>query len=68
MEEKRLINGFIWLVSGLFNSSTSTFLEHFAIFGTGTDFIRGLFDGLAVVTFGVAIFALVRSRRSTNTK
>lgn len=62
MGNKRFTNGLIILGVGLLASSVSSFLEHLAIFGMATDFIRGLFDGLAVVAFCVAIFILVQSR------
>jgi predicted Co/Zn/Cd cation transporter (cation efflux family) len=65
MDNRKLINGLVLLGAELFASSMSSFLEHFAIFGTAIDFTRGLFDGLSVVTFCVAIFFLVRSRRTT---
>jgi hypothetical protein len=59
---RAFINGLVVLGLGLLASSASSFLEHFAILGTATEFARGLFDGLSVVAFGVAIFVLVRSR------
>ena len=62
MNNKTFINGFVVLGAGLLASSVSSFLEIFTLFGTATDFVRGVFDGLSVVAFGVAIFALVRSR------
>jgi hypothetical protein len=62
MDNRAFINGLVVLALGLLASSVSSFLERFAILGTATDFARGLFDGLAVVAFGVAIFLLVRSR------
>jgi len=64
MGDRALINGLVVLGLGLFASSVSSLLEHFALLGTATDFGRGLFDGLSVVAFGVAIFVLVRSRRA----
>ena len=62
MNNKNFINGFVVLSAGLLARSVSSFLEIFTIFGTATDFVRGVFDGLAVVAFGVAIVLLVRSR------
>lgn len=62
MNNKAFINGFVALGAGLLASSVSSFLETFTIFGTATDFVRGVFDGLAVVAFCVAIVILVRSR------
>jgi hypothetical protein len=56
------INGLVVLALGLLASSLSSFLDRFAILGTATDFATGLFDGLSVVAFVVAIFVLVRSR------
>jgi hypothetical protein len=64
MNNRTLINGLVILGAGLLTSSASSFLERFAIFGTATDFASGLFDGLAVVAYGVAIFTLARSRRA----
>jgi hypothetical protein len=63
MANRTLVNGLIILAAGLVASSVSSFLEHFAILGAATEFTRGLFDGLAVVAFCVAIFVLVRARR-----
>ena len=65
MDNKILTNGLIVLGAGFLASNVSLFLEHFALLGTATGFVRGLFDGLAVVAFCVAIFVLVRSRRTT---
>ena len=64
LDDRNFINGLAILGAGLLASSVSSFLEHFAVLGTATDFTRGFFDGLAVVAFGVAIFALIRSRRN----
>ena len=65
MGNRALINGLVVVALGLFCSSASSFLERFAILRTATDFARGLFDGLAVVAFGVAIVVLARSRGTT---
>jgi hypothetical protein len=65
MSNRTYLNGLVFLGAGLLASGVSSFLAHFAVFGIATDFIRGLFDGLSVVTFCVAIFLHVRSRRST---
>jgi len=62
MNNKTFINGFVVLGAGLLASSVSSFLQTFTIFGTATDFVSGVFDGLSVVAFGVAIVILVRSR------
>jgi len=62
MNNKAFISGFVVLGAGLLARSVSSFLETFTIFGTTTDFVRGVFDGLSVVAFGVAIVILVRSR------
>jgi hypothetical protein len=62
MNNKAFISGFVVLGAGLLASSVSSFIETFTIFGTATDFVRGIFDGLSVVAFCVAIFVLVRSR------
>ena len=64
MESKATVDGMIVLAAGLLASGVSSFLERFAILGVATDIARGVFDGLAVVTFAVAIFVLVRIRRS----
>jgi hypothetical protein len=63
VKNKKFHNGFVLLSLGFAALSVSFFLEIFTIFGDGTDFARGFFDGLAVVAFGVAIFVLVRSKR-----
>jgi hypothetical protein len=64
MGNRTLTNGLIMLAGGFLASSVSSFLEHFAVLGTATDFAIGLFDGLSVVAFCVAIFVLVRSARA----
>jgi len=65
MNNRNFFTGLAILAAGLFVSSISSFLEHFALFGTATDFARGLFDGLSVVAFAVTIFVLVRNKRTT---
>jgi hypothetical protein len=65
MGNRTLVHGLVFLGAGFLASSVSSFLMDFAVFGTATDFARGLFDGLSVVAFCVAIFVLVRSRRRT---
>ena len=65
MDNRALNKGLLILGSGLLASSLSSFLEHIAGLGNGTEFARGLFDGLAVVAFCAAIFVLARSRRTT---
>ena len=65
MNNRNFVTGLAVLAAGLFASSTSSFLEHFALPGTATDFTRGLFDGLSAVAFVVAIFVLVRNKRTT---
>jgi hypothetical protein len=65
VENKALTDGLAVLAAGLLASGLSSFLAHFTILGTAADFIRGVFDGLSVVAFGVAIVLLVRSRRGT---
>jgi hypothetical protein len=62
---RTFINGLVVMGLGLLASSASSFLGRFAILGTATDFASGLFDGLSVVAFAVAIFVLVRSRGAT---
>ena len=64
MTDRAFNNGLAVLGVGLLASSVSTFLGRFAILGSATEFARGLFDGLAVVAFAVAIYVLVRSREA----
>ena len=63
--DQRIVNGLIILGAGLFASSVSSFLEYFTILGTAIEFTTGFFDGLSAVAFGVAIYILARSQRST---
>jgi hypothetical protein len=65
MKNQAFVNGFVVLCAGLLASSVSSFLETFNILGTATDLVRGFFDGLSVVAFGVAIVILARSRGAT---
>ena len=62
MKDRYFSTGLAVLAAGLFTSSVSSFLEHFAVLGTATDFTRGLLDGLSAVAFVVAIFVLVRNK------
>jgi hypothetical protein len=62
MNNRTLIHGPVILCAGLLASSASSFVGHFAIFATATDFASGLLDGLAAVAYGIAIFVLIRSR------
>jgi hypothetical protein len=64
MSNKTLSNGIICFGAGLGASSLSSFLDHWAVLGDATDFGAGFFDGLAVVAFAVAIFILVRDRKT----
>jgi hypothetical protein len=64
MSDKTLSNGMICFGAGLCASSLSSFLGHFSVLGDSTDFGAGFFDGLAVVAFAVAIFILVRNRKT----
>ena len=64
MANRALVNGFIVLAAGLLASSVSSFLAHFPVFGTATDFTRGLCDGLSVIAFAVGMFMVIRSRRT----
>ena len=66
MDNRNFINGLAILAVGLFASSISSFLEHFALLGNATDLARGFFDGLAAIVFVVAIFVLVRSKGIRN--
>ena len=65
MGDRNFVNSMVALGAGLFASSISSFLEHFPVLGTATDFTRGLFDGLSTVAFGIAIFLLIRNKRTT---
>jgi hypothetical protein len=64
MGNRTFINGLVILVAGLLASGVSSFLEHVGLLGAAADFMMGLFDGLSVVAFAVAIVVLVRSRRT----
>lgn len=64
MNDRNLIKGLVVLAAGLLASSISSFLEHFAILGTATEFARGLCDGLSMVAFCAAIFILARSKQT----
>jgi hypothetical protein len=65
VNNRTFVNGLAVLGAGLLASSVSSFLETFTILGNATDSVRGFFDGLSVVAFGVAIVILVRSRSAT---
>lgn len=65
MPNRTFTNGLIILAAGLLASSVSSLLEIFSLFGSGTNFVRGFFDGLAVVAFCGAIYLMVRSRTET---
>ena len=65
MNNRGLFNGLAVLSVGLLASSISSLLEHFAFLGTATDFARGFVDGIATGAFCVAVFVLIRSRRTT---
>jgi hypothetical protein len=60
MSDRALSNGLLLLGVGLLACSLSTFLERLRVLGGATEFARGLFDGLSVVAFAVAICVLVR--------
>ena len=64
MDNKNFITGLVVLTAGLFASSISSILEHFAVLGSATDLTRGFFDGLSAVAFGIAIFVLLHSKRT----
>jgi hypothetical protein len=49
---------------GLLASSASSLLEHIRMLGSATDLARGFLDGLAAGAFCVAVFVLVRNRRT----
>jgi hypothetical protein len=65
MGNRTSTNGLIALGAGFLAASVSSLLGHFTILGTATGFAMGLLDGISVVAFCVAIFVLVRSRRTT---
>lgn len=65
MNNRTFVDGLIILGAGLFASSVSSFLGHFPLLGTVTTFAIGLFDGLSVVAFCVAIVVMVRSKSAT---
>ena len=65
MANKPFTDGMLLFVTALLLSGVSSFLEHFAILGTSTNFAQGFFDGLSVVACGAAIVLLIRSRRAT---
>jgi hypothetical protein len=64
MTDKPFMNGLIVFGIGLLLSSLSSFIEHFSLFGTLKDFILGFLDGVSVIAFAVAIYLLVRERKS----
>lgn len=53
----------LWLTLGLLATSLSSILEHLISVGSAANFPRGLLDGLSVVFFGTAIFALASQWR-----
>ena len=55
----------IALAVGLLVSRLAHFLEIWALFGSATDFMRGVLDRLPVGGFGAAIRLLARSRRTS---
>jgi hypothetical protein len=66
MDSRPFATGLAVLGAGLLASSVSAFLAHFGFLGSGTEFARGLFDGVSVVAFAVAIVLLFRGRRTTS--
>ncbi|MBU7030965.1 MAG: hypothetical protein HXS53_00410 [Theionarchaea archaeon] len=64
MTDKPLMNGLIVFGLGLLFKSLSSFIERFSLFGTSMDFILGFLDGVSVIAFGLAIFLLIRERKS----
>ena len=63
MENKKFVWGLVFLLVGLLSNTLSALNERFTLFGDFTDFMSGLFLGLAGVMFVAAIVALIRSRR-----
>ena len=66
MNNQKFINGLVVLIAGLFTSSISSFLGHFAVLGTAIDFFSGFFDGLSIAAFGAAILLMIPSGRTTS--
>jgi hypothetical protein len=64
MGNRMLTNGLGILAAGLLASAISSFLERVAILGDATQFVMGIFDGISVVVFAVALVVLVRSRNA----
>lgn len=63
MGNRQFTSGMLWFVTALLLSGVSSFLGHFAVFGSSTNLAQGFFDGLSVVACGAAIALLIRSRR-----
>jgi hypothetical protein len=63
MDEKQFTDGMLLFAVALLLSGASSFVGHFAIFGSSTSLAQGFFDGLSVVACAAAIVLLVRSRR-----
>jgi hypothetical protein len=63
MDKNTFNKGFVILGAGLVASSMSSLFEHLAFLGAATDFVGGVFDGLAVVAFCGAIYVLASSQR-----
>lgn len=64
MNNKKVINGLVVLGVGLLASTGSSWFHHFPVLGTANDFTMGFFDGVSAGAYCVAIFVLVRARRS----
>jgi hypothetical protein len=64
MNNRSVLDGLVVLGVGLLASSASSLLEHIRMLGSATDLARGFLDGLAAGAFCVAVFVLVRNRRT----
>jgi hypothetical protein len=64
MNNRSVLDGLVVLGVGLLASSASSLLEHIRMLESATDLARGFLDGLAAGAFCVAVFVLVRNRRT----
>jgi hypothetical protein len=66
LSTRTLSDGYVWLVLGLLCTSITSLLDHFAGAGRAANLARGVFDGLAIVAFGTAIFLMVYKARQSD--
>jgi len=57
--------GFAAMAAGLFAKGLSSLLERFVLLGSATDVTAGFFDGLAAISFLVAIPLFIRGARTS---